>query len=575
MTNVSINSAEGLKELLQSATQLRHTPEKALCGTLPASETGDAKTLLSSLLPHGNSNKRPIDQMPTLCLESTQEMYFDAVTCLTTDISQVKHASQISKYGKLVAVTAHAIAYVLHDKRIRLLGQANGAKGIMEIHDDTRLPIVDISWFGENLHEGGVERGSLNLPKSHLLASLSDGGELCIGNVYSDSSTSLAYNLISAFTLPECVPAAGLTWGGRSTSPRIALFGTAQGCVYILDLNLPSSSAKKFYISTNLISIESLLFDEPDATLLYVAGLNRVDVFSLEDLDDIKCTQSIMLPSTVKRVWLLRHSQGIAAAMILPSNQLMIQPLFGNMDSILISISLPEDIQDSFCLLDRASDILCVGSLASNRIVFVNLKVPSQPIVAAGTWPNDGGSVSVFISSQLHDVFGTSPSIGSNLYFYAYHVGAVKYHRFTINWGRTVSVNTPCAVPSPLPKNQSNLVRTGNSAGDSRGKLKGEENNTLSSPFNSQFLSNKIPASSSITPSASMASLSNHSNRPLVKTLGGASATSRARGALQQLETEHVIIDSGSHLRDILTKEATDGKTVLIFSLMNDNPLLF
>jgi len=147
MTNVSINSAEGLKELLQSATQLRPAADKAVCGSLPAGEAGDAKTLLSSLLPpHGGPSKGPADPVPALCLESTQELYFDAVTCLTTDISQVKHASRVSKYGKLVAATAHAIAYVLHDKRIRLLGQANGAKGMMEFHDDTRLPIVDIEY---------------------------------------------------------------------------------------------------------------------------------------------------------------------------------------------------------------------------------------------------------------------------------------------------------------------------------------------------------------------------------------------------------------------------------------------
>lgn len=149
----------------------------------------------------------------------------NAISCETILISQVKQASAIPKPGSFIgnsiSVTRDFIAYVLNGRKVRLIAQENAASAIIsDIHEQDNLPIIGISWMTASKSDSKfLESPRPKASKSfgmgtndNILATLSCSGEICIGHVYSQSSTSLVYQKLSTIDLSLLSPVRGLVW---------------------------------------------------------------------------------------------------------------------------------------------------------------------------------------------------------------------------------------------------------------------------------------------------------------------------------------------------------------------------
>lgn len=459
-------------------------------------------------------------------IQSLQELRLDAIKTKTMAISQVKQAGRSrSEQGRLIAVTRHCIAYVLNERKIRIIGQENGATGLMDLHDPMRIPIVDIAWNRQDYFkdsqgdDGGLHSiKPLNI-NQHLLASLTAGGEVCIGAVYAESNTTLAYEPISATTFPELKNARGLAWSNPAsrenqsedsylipaTNPLLAVYGSGPE-VFLLSVQQPT--VRSAALITQVSSVRACLFNH-SGSQLYIAGQDTVVIVSVKSIEETFSAQTIALPKNAQRIWLHSHgrTRSIFAVCVLadeieaegmqrgeptgPSDnvgtrslhsKILIIPLSSDEGSssssseIIISMSLPDDSCDAlFTQHDQVTDVLCIGSLSSNRLICVNLSNFYSPIVSSGTWPNDSGSVSVVCAGQLHSVFSKMPadnrpetgsslsstsfsqsdeSSSDDMFLYVYHTESVKLHRLKVDWGSTRSADEPEPVKLPIPSGQ-------------------------------------------------------------------------------------------------------------------------
>jgi hypothetical protein len=333
---------------------------------------------------------------------------------------------------------------VLNGRKIRLIAQENAAMGIMDTHDTGRVPIVDLSW---NLQDSPMDAGAglHSHPSQQLLASLSVGGEVCIGSVYAESNSALVYEPISATTFPELNPARGIAWNEEASAPLLAVHGAGPE-IYLMSVQPAIRTAA---LTTDLDSVESVRFGD-NGKSLYIAGLDKILIVSIRSIEDTFTAQTIPLLPGAQRVWLMPHAQGVFAVAAVENDQLLIHPLFGNTSEVIISISLPGPAEHLFVTFDQLTNILCVGAGDSNRLVCINLVNFTNPILSAGVWPNDNGAVSVFSTSQLHSVF-SKPNSSSDvdMFLYAYHNDSVKMHRVSVLWETTKSADEPEHLPSP------------------------------------------------------------------------------------------------------------------------------
>ncbi len=483
---------EGLLELLQSATGARPVDRSKDVASSPLQST-----LLASLLtskddaPHPSILKRPppassgspvaskasqgeqgaaatANRDASFQVEregvdgdartfySIQEMDKGAIKHEVTCISQVKNSSAppATGCGILIAVTRHCIAYVLNDRKLRLIAQDNAATGIMALHTPESIPIVDIAWSTQELEDDGQSSGLQNHSRPSLLASISVGGEVCIGMVYAESSTTIAYEAISTTSLPQLNPATGLAWNGMvdGSDALLAVYGAGQEIFLISGDNEARTASLKLEIIT---PIQSVSFGH-QGSQLYIAGLDKIAVFAIQSIGDAVHTKTISLPPRVKRVWLIGHgSGGVIAVAILGDDRLWIQPFFADHTETTLDIGLlSANAVDIFASFDQSSNILCLGSRTSTRLVCIKMSNLSEPVVAVGQWPNSQGAVSVFCTSQLHEMFSKSRSGGASpgrrehlgdadLFMYAYHVDSVTMYRLTVDWESTKPATGP------------------------------------------------------------------------------------------------------------------------------------
>ncbi|PJF16485.1 Enhancer of mRNA-decapping protein [Paramicrosporidium saccamoebae] len=468
---------EGLLELLQSATTGRSLQgsatrlndrdnfisasplQNSLLATLLPNPSREGPPIVAKKLSAVSKSPSPLDAGSHLmellrpasgyasqvqsAAESLQELHLDAVKCDSTAISQVKHPShRANPFGNLITATRHCIAYVLNDRKIRLIAQENAAMGLMDLHDATRVPIVDIAW---SMQESAVDSGAgLHAhPSQQLLASVSQGGEVCIGAVYAESNSTLVYEPISATTFPELQPARGVVWNDSNATPLLVVYGAGPE-LFLLSVGAGSRVAT---LMTDLDSIHAAKFGD-DGGFLYVASLEKIAILSVQSFDKTFSAQTISLMQGARRVWLLSHCLGMIAVAAIENEQLHIIPLYDPTAEVIISMPLPGSPDQQFAVFDQISSTLCVGSLDSSRIICVCLSSFSEPIVSAGSWANDSTSVSVFATSQLHSVFSKVGN-DADMFLYAYHKDSVKMHRLSIDWESTKSATEPAHLPSP------------------------------------------------------------------------------------------------------------------------------
>lgn len=374
---------------------------------------------------------------------SLQELQLNAVHCESLPISQVKNAShRTNMYGSLISVTRHCIAYVLNDRKIRLIAQENAAMGLMELHESTRLPIIDIAWNQQAL-QATTASGLKQHPSQQLLASLSRGGEVCIGSVFAESASNLVYEPISATTFPELQPAKGLVWNDGGRVPLLALYGSGPE-IYLLSVGQSLRSAA---LTTDLKTIEAVIFGD-NGGKVFISSHEMIAIISVESIDETFTAQTIPLPPRVGRVWLHAHSEGVFCVATLDQGQLFILPLFGDLPEVIISIPLPGPQDELFAVFDQVTNVLAIGSMKSTRLLCVSLEKLSDPIVAIGSWPNETSAVSVFATSQLHNVF-SKVGDDADMYLYAFHEDSVKMHRLRVSWESTKSADEPDTIPRP------------------------------------------------------------------------------------------------------------------------------
>lgn len=396
----------------------------------------------------GNSRPGSVSQ-------SLQELHLDAIECSSVDISQVKQGGRPlnppSEFGNLIAVTRHCMAYVLNEKKIRFIAQENAAMGLMDCHDSSRLPIVDIAWSRQDCaNDAGA--GLYAHPSQQLIATLTRGGEVCIGAVYAESNNSLVYEALSVTTFPELQPARGLVWNEFSDSlpPLLAVFGAGPE-VFLFSVQQPG--VRSAALTMELASIQACRFGD-NGTRLFIAGPDMILIASVESIEESFTAQKIPLSPGVQRIWLFNHAAGVFALASYNDGQILILPLSAESTAeVFISINLPSnDAQQLFAVFDKTTSVLCIGANDSNRLVCLRLENLNSPVLAMGTWPNESGTISVFSTSQLHSVFSTradSRKKAADMFLYAYHTDSVKMHRLTVDWKQTKSADEPNRLPSP------------------------------------------------------------------------------------------------------------------------------
>lgn len=445
---LEMDNDDTLKELFRTATQ--HPDSVGMSSDFlqkkSPSPSSASNPLLESILAvqKTSSNTPPSERSNSSVVASqsggineltavpTNEKTIESISCETINISQVKHPSHQSPYGRIISVTGRAIAYVLNDRKIRFIAQENASMGLMDSHDPTRLPVVDLAWYGQN--EGSNE-GDLNIPSSNLLASLTKGAEVRIGAVFSDSSTSLAYEGLFASIFPELAPARGLTWGYIQGSPLLAVFGEDPD---IFLISLQGTSPKVVYVSTGIADIQAIHVDST-REILTVAGLLKVESFKLSDLDDIVLVESFALSEGVRNAFLVVLSQGPAVVATTSGSKLIFKELYGEKRGLNLNLGAFTNISSSaFVQADPTTNIICVGCYDSDRINFFKAGDGAE-VVTSGVWPNKGNAISVCSSGQLHSIYEDTKkvSLGTSTFFlYAYSQDSVKMHHFVIDWSK-------------------------------------------------------------------------------------------------------------------------------------------
>lgn len=454
-----MDNDETLKELFRTATQ--HPASVGIQGDLLQKKSPSPSSALNPLLESLLATQRTSENTPPLERSSsgvtasqgsrlnelapspTNDRTIESITCETINISQVKHPSHQSPYGRIISVTGRAIAYVLNDRKIRFIAQENASMGLMDSHDPARLPVVDLAWYGQN--EGSNE-GDLNIPSSNLLASLTKGAEVRIGAVFSDSSTSLAYEGLFASIFPELAPARGLTWGCVQGSPLLAVFGEDPD---IFLISLQGTNPKVVYVSTSIADIQAIHVDSA-RELLIVAGLQKVESFKLSDLDDIVTAESFALSEEVKNTFLVLLSQGPAVVATTSGSKVLFKELYSEKREASLQLGALTRLSSlTFVQADPTTNIICIGCYDSDRVYFFKADGGTE-MVATGIWPNKGNAISVCSSGQLHSIYEDTrkaSSMISAFFLYAYSQDSVKMHHFGVDWSKSCR-ETPRDGPS-------------------------------------------------------------------------------------------------------------------------------
>lgn len=406
------------------------------------------RSAVSNVSPAGGSRAASMTQ-------SLQELHLDSVECSSVSISQVKQTGRplgtLGGHGSLIAVTRHCMAYVLNEKKIRFIAQDNAAMGLMDGHEASRLPIVDIAWSRQGCADD-AGAGLYAHPSQQLIASLSRGGEVCIGAVYAESNNSLVYEALSTTTFPELQPARGLVWNEASDDlpPLLAVFGSGPE-VFLFSVQQPG--VRSAALTVDLDSIQACRFGH-NGTRLFIAGHNSILIASVESIEEAFTAQKIALSPGVQRIWLFNHAQGMFALASHADDRIQLLSLSGESGTEKsISVKLPSaDAQQLFAVFDEITSVLCIGANDSTRLVCFHLEDLSNPILATGNWPNESGVISVFATSQLHAVLsakGEAKRKAVDMFLYAYHRDSVKLHRLSIDWKQSKASKELDRLPSP------------------------------------------------------------------------------------------------------------------------------
>ncbi len=476
-----------LRELLQAATALGRASSMS-----PSVQRGSsAVSLLSSLLPplqsaaaapklapgkmktvvrgegkerpgaaqegedsHGDDSSGNDDAVAVM-----QEVKGNSIKAQTVAISQVKRDGAgvpAASATRLIAVTRHCVAYVLGERKIRLIANKDGAKGLMDLGG--AQPVVDLVWSTQAA-EAGRDGGLLANPSQEMLATLSADGEVCVAIVYAESASMLASEVLGAASFPELRPARGLAWSGPGPAALLAVFGGASEEVFLLQ---PGAAMRTAVFASGVAAVQTALF-AADGRQLVVAGLQRAAVFAVSSLEEISLVRTVALPPDTQRVWLVDHpAAGVlaVAAVCEPEPRLVLLPATPQPaaeQQIVVSIVLPGPPAELFVAFDSLTAVLGIGALSSSRMLCLRLAdFPQPPILAAGQWPNAQGALSVVATSQLHRLLAKSASqsaavaAAADLLLYAYHSDSVKLHRLTIDWDTRLA-EEPTELPSPAP----------------------------------------------------------------------------------------------------------------------------
>lgn len=181
---------ESLRELLSSATT-NQSPS-------PQSNEFGKSLLLNGLTKGSNAPSPSILRKPSAALTKSPgqdaQIACQDLVSLHMPISNFKPILERDFCPQLVSANDKFIAYVVGKKKVRLLDQINGQKGMMENQKDSSSSIVAVALKGDTL------------------ASLTEGGELLIGTVYAESKESLGFDPIVSLTFPDLLPSRGIVW---------------------------------------------------------------------------------------------------------------------------------------------------------------------------------------------------------------------------------------------------------------------------------------------------------------------------------------------------------------------------
>lgn len=300
-------------------------------------------------------------------------------------ISNFKTTQERPSNSQLVSASEKFIAYIVGRKKVRLLEQATGQKGMVEAQKDAEGSIVSVAL------------------KGHLLASLTEAGELVVGSVFAESKDSLGFEPIASLTFPDLKPSRGITWSGTGRNV-LALHGKTPAVFVVWIESAPAATELPHSLQND---IEAVCFFG-EGKYIAVADKEMVECYEIDHPSQSfsKIAQlSFGSQMDCQRVALYEDIQSDFVIAAFSENKFSVCPVkIGHSFSWISSgVSVPAGAVEKVSLV--FDPLLQTFILDSRTGQFTILSLRSAKFaVASGSWKDAGAVHSMVLCPGMRDV---------------------------------------------------------------------------------------------------------------------------------------------------------------------------
>lgn len=330
-------------------------------------------------------------------------------------ISNFKAMQVKRSEGQLVSANGKYIAYTVGRKKIRLLGQEAGQKGLMAGHAESDSDLVALSLNGD------------------LLASLTESGNLMVGSVYEESREALGYEPVAQSTMcfPDIAPARGLVWIPAGAPLRAVLvYGNAPSAFALWMDPKPQAVELDHGLDG---AIEAAAFYGPAGQFLAVADKAMVECFAVDYQTRtftpvLKYSLALI---TASRVWLFPDGEEglVIAALSGPQHSFVSATVRGVQEPFWISSALgfPNPSQVS-CIFDSLMQVFLLAAMHEQQFHVLALRSDANGFAhMKGEWRERLPLLSIALCPELRDI-----AKGVHIPLYLYQSEWVHYYALTL-----------------------------------------------------------------------------------------------------------------------------------------------
>jgi hypothetical protein len=330
-------------------------------------------------------------------------------------ISNFKALALKHTEGQLVSANAKYIAYTVGRKKIRLLGQEAGQKGLMSGHAQSESDLVALALNGD------------------LLASLAESGNLMVGSVYEESREALGYEAIAQSTMhfPDIAPARGLVWTPSGAPLRALLVHGDSPSAFVLWMD-PKPLAVELDHGLDG-AIEAAAFYGPAGQFLAVADKSMVECFAVDYRTRtftpiLKYSLALI---TAARVWLFADGEEglVISALSGPLSAFVSATVRGVQEPFWISSALgfaqPGQVS---CIFDPLMQVFLLASMNEQQFHVLALRSDANGFAhMKGEWREKLPLLSIALCPELRDI----PK-GVHIPLYLYQSEWVHFYALTL-----------------------------------------------------------------------------------------------------------------------------------------------